>query len=112
MMRGPASRSSSLYMPLNPRQRQHLKALAHKRKPVIIVGAGGLSEAVLKETELSLAHHELLKIRLPAAGPEGRKTLMEGICAATGAEPVQLLGRVATIYRPGKKPRIMLPAPK
>ena len=108
-MRGLINRYSSLYMPLNPRQRQHLKALAHKRKPVVIVGSAGLSEAVLKETELALAHHELMKIRLPAAGPGGRKTLMESICAATGAEPVQLLGRVATIYRPGKKPRIVLP---
>ena len=97
-------------MPLNPRQRQHLKGLAHKRKPVVIIGAAGLTEAVLKETELALAHHELLKIRLPAAGPAGRKALMENICAGTGAEPVQLLGRVATIYRPGKKPRIVLPA--
>lgn len=110
MMRGPTSRRSPLYMPLTPRQRQHLKALAHQRKPVVIVGAAGLSEAVRKETELALAHHELLKIRLPAAGPSGRKTLMEELCAATGAEPVQLLGRVATIYRPGKKPRIVLPA--
>jgi len=98
-------------MPLTPRQRQYLKALAHRRKPVIIVGAAGLSDAALKETELALAHHELLKIRLPATGPGGRKTLMESICSATHAEPVQLIGRVATIYRPGKKPRITLPAP-
>jgi len=98
-------------MPLTPRQRQYLKALAHRRKPVIIVGAAGLSDAVLKETELALAYHELLKIRLPAAGAGGRKTLMESICSATRAEPVQLIGRVATIYRRGKKPRITLPAP-
>lgn len=109
-MRGLTSRSPSLYMPINPRQRQYLKALAHKRKPVIIVGAAGLSEAVLKEAELALAHHELLKIRLPASSPDDRKVLMENICASTGAEPVQLVGRVATIYRPGKKPRIVLPA--
>ena len=50
-------------MALNVRQRQHLKALAHHRKPVVQVGNAGITAAVIKEIELALGRHELLKIR-------------------------------------------------
>ncbi len=96
-------------MALNVKQRQHLKALAHHRKPVVQVGNAGVTAAVIKEIELALGRHELLKIRLPGVEREARTEMLKKICEATGADAVQEIGRVAIVYRRAEKPRIALP---
>ena len=48
-------------MNLSTKQKQHLKGLAHSLKPVVLLGANGLTEAVLAEIEIALDHHELIK---------------------------------------------------
>jgi len=96
-------------MALNVRQRQHLKALAHHRKPVVQVGNAGITAAVIKEIELALGRHELLKIRLPGVERGERTEMLKKICEATGADTVQEIGRMAVIYRPAEKPRLKLP---
>ncbi len=96
-------------MALNVKQRQHLKALAHHRKPVVQVGNAGVTAAVIKEIELALGRHELLKIRLPGVEREARTEMLKKICEATAAEAVQEIGRMAVIYRRAEKPRILLP---
>jgi RNA-binding protein len=97
-------------MSLTAKQRQYLKGLAHKRKPVVMLGNAGLTAAVLAEIELALERHELLKIRLPAVERAERRVLVGDMCTKTGAETVQEIGRVAVLYRRAKKPRIELPA--
>jgi RNA-binding protein len=98
------------YMALNIRQKKYLRQQAHARKPVVTVGNSGLSTAVLAEIRIALRTHELLKIKLPAGERETRGTLLAQICHDTESEPVQLIGRVAIIYRPSDKPKIQLPA--
>ncbi len=51
-------------MNLSTKQKQHLKGLAHSLKPVVLMGANGLTEAVLAEIEIALNHHELIKVKL------------------------------------------------
>jgi RNA-binding protein len=97
-------------MALNIRQKKYLRQQAHARKPVVTVGNPGLTEAVLAETRIALKTHELLKIKLPAGERDMRAGLLEQICKATEAEPVQLIGRIAVVYRPSDKPKIQLPA--
>jgi len=96
-------------MALNIRQKKYLRQQAHARKPVVTVGNPGLSTAVLAEIGIALQTHELLKIKLPAGEREARIALLEQICRAAKAEPVQLIGRVAIIYRPSDKPKFQLP---
>lgn len=94
---------------LTGNQKRYLRGLAHHRKPVVTVGANGVSEAVLSEIEQALTHHELLKVKLPAVDAPGRKTILEHLCTATGAEWVQTIGRVGVIYRPAPEPSITFP---
>jgi RNA-binding protein len=96
-------------MPLTPKQRKHLKALAHHRKPVVQVGNAGVTAPVVREITQALDAHELLKIRLPGVERDARHALLEQVCEATGAEAVQEIGRVAVIYRRAKKPRLKFP---
>lgn len=51
-------------MNLSNKQKQHLKGLAHNLKPVVLMGANGLTEAVLAEIEIALNHHELIKVKV------------------------------------------------
>lgn len=96
-------------MTLTSKQRQHLKRLAHDRNPVVIVGDQGLSESLMEELERSLAHHELLKVRVNAGDREERENLIREMTARTASELVQRIGHVAVFYRPAEKPVIQLP---
>ena len=51
-------------MSLTEQQKKRLRGMGHNLKPVILVGAGGLSESLLEEFDRSLAHHELMKIKI------------------------------------------------
>ncbi len=95
-------------MPLNPRQRQFLKGEAHSLNPVVMLGNDGISEGVIKELDSSLEHHELLKVRLNAG--DTRKEQAQELATATNAEVVQVIGRIAVLFRQKKKDsRFILP---
>ena len=49
---------------LTPAQRSELRSEAHALNPVVIIGAEGLTKAVLAEIDRSLAAHGLIKIRV------------------------------------------------
>jgi RNA-binding protein len=95
---------------LNNSQKRHLKALAHHRKPVVIIGAGGLTPAVMHEILLALDHHELVKIRINTEEREDREAMIVEICEAAEATLVQRIGHIATLFRRNlDAPRIELP---
>ena len=76
-----------------------MKARAHALDPVVLIGAGGLSPAVLAEIERSLKSHELIKVRVPGADRSGREAILEEICRRTGAQPVQHVGKIILLFR-------------
>ena len=51
---------------LTPKERQALKARAHKLEPIVSIGGKGLTDAVVREIDFALKSHELLKIRASA----------------------------------------------
>ncbi|MGM0593642.1 MAG: ribosome assembly RNA-binding protein YhbY [Pseudomonadota bacterium] len=96
-------------MSLTEPQKRHLRRLAHKLKPVIIIGNAGFSEGVANELETTLEHHELIKVRVNAADREERNALIETICGTAACELVQRIGHIAILYRAAKEPTIRLP---
>jgi RNA-binding protein len=100
---------------LNPRQRQHLKALAHGLSPVVQVGAAGVSESVVTAVHEALHRHELIKVKLPKLeDAQTREDMAAALTTQSRAAQVQLLGRVLVLYAPRSedlpnKPRIKLP---
>lgn len=84
---------------MNAELKKFLKAQAHALKPVILTGQAGLSEAVIRETEIALDHHELIKVRLNAADRDQRREMAQMLCQHTGADLVQAIGHVVTLYR-------------
>lgn len=96
--------------PLTSTQRRELRARAHHLQPVVMISDAGLTPAVEREIEANLKSHELIKIRVLGDDREARAALVEAICEATDAQPVQHIGKVLVIYRPNpadedKKPK-------
>ena len=85
-------------MSLTEKQKRALRGRGHELKPVVSIGNSGLSKAVLRELELSLEHHELMKIKIGAADRETRKQIIDRICTTFDTELVQAIGHVALIY--------------
>lgn len=84
---------------LSPRQKRALRARAHHLKPVVSIGAAGLSNAVLAELEAALESHELVKLRIAADDRLQRKALIDDLCRRAKAELIQRIGHMAVIYR-------------
>jgi Predicted RNA-binding protein containing KH domain, possibly ribosomal protein len=63
----------------------------------------------MEEVESSLAHHELLKIKLAAAERDDRKAIIDHVVQQTGSQLVQSIGKVFVIFRPKEKSEIVLP---
>ena len=86
-------------MPLSGPQKRRLRALAHHLDPVVLVGAGGVSEGVVAEVERALEHHELVKVKLNDASQEEVAAAREALCTATRSEAAQTVGRVLVLWR-------------
>ncbi|MGD8673615.1 MAG: YhbY family RNA-binding protein, partial [Thiogranum sp.] len=67
-------------MNLTEEQKKKLRGLGHALKPVIIVGAGGLSDSLLEEFDRSLAHHELMKVKLNVGDRDERDRMIAALC--------------------------------
>ena len=85
---------------LTARERAYLKARAHALEPVVQIGHGGLTDAVVRQIDDALTAHELIKVRAGAAERADRTALAGDICARTGAAAVQQVGKVIVLWRP------------
>lgn len=87
---------------MNPIEKKKLKAQTHPLKPVVMIGHAGLTPAVVKEINLALDAHELIKIKIRAERDE-RSVIREQICTETHAELIQSIGQVAVFFRKNPK---------
>lgn len=96
-------------MPINARQKRFLRGMTHHLNPVVMIAEKGLSENVMNELEIALAHHELIKVKL-RTDRETRATLIREISEHCQAEVVHKIGQVACFFRRNpKEPVIELP---
>ena len=98
-------------MTISQVQRRHLRGLAHARKPVVWIGQQGLTAGVRRELETALSAHELIKVSVRVGDRAKRDTLIAELAVTSGAELVQRIGNVVTLYRANTDaPRLALPA--
>ena len=84
---------------LSPAERKELKARAHNLDPVVMIGAKGLTDEVVKEVDLALKAHELIKVRAPSLDRDAREVAFQALCERTAAEGVQHIGKIFVLYR-------------
>jgi putative YhbY family RNA-binding protein len=85
---------------LSSLERRDLRARAHNLNPVVSIAENGLTEAVLKEIDLNLNAHELIKIRVYGDNRDDRLAYLEKICTELAAAPVQHIGKLLVVFRP------------
>jgi len=85
---------------LTSRERSDLRSAAHPLKPVVLIGDKGLSTPVLKEIDLALTAHGLIKVRAGGEDRETREALLAEICDALSCAAVHHLGKTLILYRP------------
>jgi RNA-binding protein len=97
-------------MAISSKQRQFLRGLAHALEPIVRVGRGGVSPAVLEETKRSLAAHELIKVRIENDDSSQRAAIAGELARACDAEVAGTIGKLAILYRArDEDPEIELP---
>jgi RNA-binding protein len=98
-------------MNLSESQKKILRGLGHSLKPVITVGDAGLSESLMNEFESTIAHHELIKVRIRAPDRLQRDSIIDDLCKRGSANLVTRIGNVALMFRQNtQKPRIVIPS--
>jgi len=85
---------------LNPVQRSALKGLAHDLDVTVHIGQGGASAAVLKEVDVALTAHGLIKVRVLAAERAEREEMFAQIADKLFCAAVQHIGKILILWRP------------
>jgi putative YhbY family RNA-binding protein len=88
---------------LTPAERSALRSEAHALSPVVIVGEAGLTPSVLKEIDVNLNAHGLIKVRVFGDDRDARIEMYETICEKLSAAPIQHIGKLLVLFRPKKE---------
>ena len=65
-----------------------------------MIGNDGLSEAVIKETDVALNAHGLIKVRVFGDDRSSREAISVELCQRLNAAPVQHIGKLLVLWRP------------
>ena len=95
---------------LTPAERKAHRADAHHLDPVVAIGGDGLTPAVLKEADVALKAHGLIKVRVFSDDRAERAALLATLCERLDAAPVQHIGKLLVLWRP-VPPKEAAPSP-
>jgi putative YhbY family RNA-binding protein len=85
---------------LTPAQRKEKRGEAHHLDPVVLIGADGLTDAVVKEADLALKAHGLIKVRMFSDSRPDREAALATLADRLSAAPVQHIGKLLVLWRP------------
>ena len=82
------------------KERAAFRAAANHLEPLFQIGKGGLSDALIKQTDDALRARELIKVKvLLESSPITPRETADELAKATGAEVIQVIGGVIVLYR-------------
>ena len=88
---------------LTSKERAALRAKANSIETTLIVGKGGVSEALIADVEIQLDNRELVKGKVLETAFMTPREVSDAICEATGADGVACVGSKFVIYRFSEK---------
>ncbi|MFT3717663.1 YhbY family RNA-binding protein [Pseudorhodoferax sp.] len=88
------------HIQLTPAQRKVHRAEAHSLDPVVMVGGNGLTPAVVRETDLALQAHGLIKVRVFSDDRAERESIYQQLADQLNAAPIQHIGKLLVLWRP------------
>lgn len=84
---------------LTSKQRAQLRGLAAAEDTIIIVGKGGITENVIKQTADALKARELIKGRVLENSLLSAREACDALAEATGADSVQVIGSKFVLFK-------------
>ena len=97
-MPAPTNPKKRSLMPSTPLRRA-LRGAGHALSPVVQIGKEGATDAVCKQIQEALNHHELVKVKLGSETPEDRFAVADRLSEEAGVEVAQILGRTLLLYK-------------
>ncbi len=88
---------------LTSKERAALRAQANALETTLIVGKGGISDALIADVEIQLDNRELVKGKVLETAMLSPREASDAICEATGADGVSVVGSKFVIYRLSQK---------
>ena len=88
---------------LTSKQRAELRSQANTLETTLMVGKGGVTEAVIAEADNQLTTRELVKGKVLEGAMMTPREVCDEICEATGAEGIAVIGTKFVIYRFSEK---------
>lgn len=88
---------------LTSNERAELRSQANSLDTTLMVGKGGVTEAVIAEAETQLTARELVKGKVLEGAMMTPREVSDAICEATGADGVAVIGTKFVIYRFSEK---------
>ena len=88
---------------LTSKERAELRAQANTLDTTLIVGKGGVTEAVIAEADNQLLARELVKGKVLEGAMMTPREVCDAICEETGADGVAVIGTKFVIYRFSEK---------
>lgn len=88
---------------LTSKERAELRAQANTLETTLMVGKGGVTEAVIAEADNQLTTRELVKGKVLEGAMMTPREVCDEICEATGADGVAVIGTKFVIYRFSEK---------
>ncbi len=85
---------------MTSKRRAELRGMANRLEPLFQVGKGGISDALITQTQDALRVHELIKLKvLLESAPETPREIAEKLAEATGSQVVQVIGGSMIFYK-------------
>ncbi len=85
---------------MTSKERAALRGQANTLDVLFQIGKGGLSDALIKQTDDALRARELIKLKvLLESSPITTREAADALAEATGADVVQVIGGVMVLYR-------------
>ena len=88
---------------LTSKERAELRAQSNTLDTTLMVGKGGVTDAVIAEANNQLEARELVKGKVLEGAMMTPREVSDEICAATGADGVAVIGTKFVIYRFSEK---------
>ena len=88
---------------LTSKERAELRAQANTLETTLMVGKGGVTEAVISEADNQLTARELVKGKVLEGALMSPREVSDALCEATGADGVAVIGTKFVIYRFSEK---------
>lgn len=84
---------------MTSKQRATLRSYAMDLSPIFNIGKGGINDNMIADIISALEAHELIKLSVLRSSEFSAKEIVNDLAAATGAEPVQVIGSKIVLYK-------------